>query len=136
MTQETNKDIIVYTIIDDKYKIIGEFESIDLAFRFPPQDEIPTTLPEETQIAFILNNGSLLLSTNDLTVKTPRFNIIFNNFSDVNNNISKDCKKEDGRWEIYRCRLDTIHHNQYEGLAEAIRFIPETLEEFKQKLTN
>ena len=133
MTQETSKDIIVYTIIDDKYKIIGEFKSIDLAFRFSPQDEIPTTLPEETQIAFVLKNGWLkfndeLLKENQLVTRSSRFNIALDLIDDVNK------ESQVGRLDIIRCMLDSFVDGNPEGVAEKIQFIPETLEEFKQRV--
>ena len=133
MTQETSKDIIVYTIIDDKYKVIGEFESIDLAFRFPPQDEIPTILPEETQIAFVLKNGWLkfndeLLKENQLVTRSPRFNIALDLIDGVNK------ESQVGRLDIIRCMLDSFVDGNAEGVAEKIQFIPETLEEFKQRV--
>ena len=125
------KSIVVYTTIDNnKIEIIGEFEGIDLQFKFEPQDEIPEVLPEDCQICFTLINGQLnksFLQSDSIIKRRPIINITFNNF--INEESTERC-------ELYRCALDveTVDSNKIQGVAEDIRYISETVEQFKQRI--
>lgn len=130
--KELNEIITVYTIsIDNKLEIVGEFKDIDIQFRFEPQDEVPTELPEETQLCFTLKDGWLKLKKEELNkdqlvIRKPNYNITL---AVITPNY------KEGRLDIVRCLFDisTINSNNVEGVAEKMLFLPETIEEFKSK---
>jgi hypothetical protein len=135
MTEETTKDVIVYTIQDDKINVIGEFENINVCVRTCNIEDV--YIEGETQVAFVLERGWIRFNNQELKPNTfvtrgPRFNISFDSYKmDFNNNnnnkVIGDVK---GRYELVRCMLDTAIDNTVEGIAEYIKFIPQTVEDF------
>lgn len=145
MTENLNKDIIVYTIINNKVDIIGQFENISISIRDDfSQIDIPIlndlsqvdgpTLKGEIQIAFVLENGYLNINNKPIkdgfVSRAPRLNISCNS-NKINLDKYMPNKSEAiGRYELVRCMFDTPCNNNIEGVAEGIRFIPERLKEF------
>ena len=142
MTEETTKDVIVYTLQDNnKINIIGEFENICLSVRNCNHDPY---IKDETQAAFVLEKGWIRFNNQELKPNTfvtrgPRFNISYDSYQ-IDYNTGKVIGDVKGRYELVRCMLDTISTGsiidkkvvslRLEGVAEYIKFIPETVEEF------
>jgi hypothetical protein len=131
--ETTTKDVIVYTLQNDnKINIIGEFKNITLSVR-TTSDNI--YLEGETQAAFVLEDGFITLDNkqrlqpNTFVTRGPRFNISFDSCQ-IDFNTNKVISNIKGRYELIRCMLDTAVDNKVEGVAEYIKFIPETVEEF------
>ncbi len=147
MTEEIiTKDVIVYTIQDDnKINIIGEFESICLTTRNCNNDPY---IEGETQVAFVLENGWIKfnneqLKPNTFVTRGPRFNISFDSYEmdfnqkvDLNNLKSRVIGNVKGRYELVRCMLDIAINDTFEGVAEYIKFIPQTVEQFIENINN
>jgi hypothetical protein len=131
--ETTTKDVIVYTLQNDnKINIIGEFKNITLSVR-TTNDNI--YLEGETQAAFVLEDGFITLDNkqrlqpNTFVTRGPRFNISFDSCQ-IDFNTNKVISNIKGRYELIRCMLDTAVDNKVEGVAEYIKFIPQTVEEF------
>jgi hypothetical protein len=133
MTQETTRDVIVYTLQDDnKINIIGEFETITISVRTCSIEDV--YIEGETQIAFVLERGVIKfkhqeLKPNTFVTRGPRFNISYDSY-EINFNNNKVIGDVKGRYELVRCMLDTAVDNKVEGVAEYIKFIPQTVEDF------
>lgn len=151
MSEQQNKNVIVYTIQDDnKINIIGEFENITISVRTSNTEDI--YIEGETQVAFVLENGALSfdnqeLKPNTLLTTSQRFNISFDSYkmnfnqkvdlNDLKNRVIGDVK---GRYDLIRCKLDIISLGdiinkkvvklRVEGVADCIKFIPQTVEDF------
>ncbi len=138
MTQETTKDVIVYILQEDnKINIIGEFENINVCVNHDSYIE------GETQVAFVLEDGTLTLDNkpllnNALVIRSPRVNISYNSF-EVDFNTNKVIGDVKGRYDLIRCKIDSSMGIvtskkgmifRVEGVAEYIKFIPQTVEEF------
>lgn len=141
MTEQTTKDVIVYTIQDDnKINIIGEFENIILCVIDCNHDPY---IEGETQAAFVLENGALNLDNkpvlgNALVMRSPKVNISYNSF-EIDFNTNKVIGNIKGRYDLVKSKIDSydnILHTKngmtlrVEGVAEYIKFIPQTVEEF------
>ena len=142
MTQQTTKQAIVYTTINDIIEVIGEFESINVSVRTCNIEDI--YIEGETQVAFVLEKGWIRFNNQELKPNTfvtrgPRFNISYDSYQ-IDYNTGKVIGDVKGRYELVRCMLDTISTGsiidkkvvslRLEGVAEYIKFIPETVEEF------
>lgn len=135
MIEETTiKDVIVYTLQDDnKINIIGEFKNITLSVRTCNVEDV--YIEGETQVAFVLEDGFITLDNkqrlqpNTFVTRGQRFNISFDSCQ-IDFNTNKVISNIKGRYELIRCMLDTAVDNKVEGVAEYIKFIPETVEEF------
>lgn len=148
MTEETTiKNVIVYTIQDDnKINIIGEFENIFISVRTPNIEDV--YIEGETQVAFVLEKGVIKfnnqkLKPNTFVTRGPRFNISFDSYEmdfnqkvDLNNLKSRVIGNVKGRYELVRCMLDTAINDTVEGVAEYIKFIPQTVEQFIENINN
>lgn len=143
MTEEIkDKDVIVYTLQDDNnINIIGEFESICLSVIDCNHDPY---IEGETQAAFVLERGVIKFNNQELKPNTfvtrgPRFNISFDSYQ-IDFNTNKVIGDVKGRYELVRCMLDTISTGhitdkkvvslRVEGVADCIKFIPQTVKEF------
>jgi hypothetical protein len=149
MTQETTRDVIVYTLQDDnKINIIGEFESITVCVRTCNIEDV--YIEAETQVAFVLYKGVIKfnneqLKPNTFVTRGPRFNISYDSY-EIDFNTNKIIGDVKGRYDLVRCMLDTISTGdiigrkvvslKVEGVAEYIKFIPQTVEDFIQNINN
>jgi hypothetical protein len=143
MIETTTKDVIVYTLQDDnKINIIGEFENITLCVRTTTNNNI--YLEGETRVAFVLYKGVIKFNNQELKPNTfvtrgPRFNISYDSY-EINFNNNKVIGDVKGRYELGRCMIDTTSTGdivgrkvvslRVEGVAEYIKFIPQTVEDF------
>lgn len=142
MTQQTTKQAIVYTTINDIIEVIGEFESINVSVRTCNIEDI--YIEGETQVAFVLERGVIKfnhqeLKPNTFVTRGPRFNISYDSYQ-IDYNTGKVIGDIKGRYELVRCMLDTISTGsiidkkvvslRLEGVAEYIKFIPQTVKEF------
>lgn len=117
MTQQTSRDFTCYIQTDNGIVVLGQYKDMTLTIKDCHSDATPAYLQNETQITFVLENGTFNTELND---KLLRFNLTFN------------CNKEvdiKGRYEVYHCKYD-IHEGKLKGIAEGIRFLPQTVEEF------
>jgi hypothetical protein len=133
MIETTTKDVIVYTLQDDnKINIIGKFKSITVCVRTCNIEDV--YIEGETQIAFVLEDGWIKLNKqlvlpNTFVTRAERFNISYDSY-EINFNNNKVIGDVKGRYELVRCMLDTAVDNKVEGVAEYIKFIPQTVEDF------
>jgi hypothetical protein len=144
MTEEIkDKDVIVYTLENNnKINIIGEFETINVCVRTCNIEDV--YIEGETQVAFVLERGVIKFNNQELKPNTfvtrgPRFNISYNSYQ-IDFNTNKVIGDVKGRYELVRCMLDTISTGhiidkkvvslRVEGVADCIKFIPQTVEEF------
>jgi hypothetical protein len=117
MTEKTPREYICYIQTDNEIVVLGQYKNMTLTVKDCPSDVTPTYLQNETQITFVLENGTF---NTELNKKLLRFNFTFN------------CNKEvgiKGRYEVYHCKYN-VQENKLEGIAEGIKFIPQTVEEF------
>jgi hypothetical protein len=117
MTQQTPREYICYIQTDSGIVVLGQYKNMTLTIKDCSSDTAPTYLQNETQITFVLENGTFNAKLNN---KLLRFNFTFN------------CNKEvgiKGRYEVYHCKYD-VQENKLKGIAEGIKFIPQTIEDF------
>jgi hypothetical protein len=142
MIETTTKDVIVYTLQDDnKINIIGEFENITLCVIDCNHDRY---IEGETQVAFVLYKGVIKfnpqeLKPNTLVTRGQRFNISYDSYQ-IDFNTNKIIGDVKGRYDLVRCMIDTTSTGdivgrkvvslRVEGVAEYIKFIPQTVKEF------
>jgi hypothetical protein len=119
MTQQTPREYICYIQTDNGIVVLGQYKNMILTVKDCPSDATPSYLQNETQITFILENGTFNTELND---KLLRFNFTFNCDKTANNN-------NEGRYEVYHCKYD-MQDGKLKGIAEGMRFIPQTVEEF------
>jgi hypothetical protein len=141
MTEETTtKDVIVYTIQEDnKINIIGEFENITLCVIDCNHDPY---IEGETQVAFVLEDGVIKhkeLEYDEIVRRRPKVNISYDSY-EIDFNTNKIIGDVKGRYDLVRCALNSISTGdivgrkvvslRVEGVAEYIKFIPQTVEDF------